>query len=377
MSHDVFISYSSKDKPVADAVCATLEGTGVRCWIAPRDIVPGTEWGEAIIRALDDSRVLVLVFSANANASPQIRREVERAVHKEVPVIPMRIENVLPERSLEYFLSAPHWLDALTPPLEQHLERLTQTVKSLLLQGQGHPDGAAADTSAGVRREGRSPLRHRLPVALAVSAVLLAAVGVGLRLGHEDPQPHAHSRPVAPQGGPTGAAASSAGSPEPGTLEARRRPTDAPRSAPNSAAAATLPTTNGTAARTGGTGEGGLDAAEILARGLPQDEHPVVDLSRPMEEQVQVFAEDVVEIVGFSDRVDAVWLGKRWEVFDDGRRYVVWGVAGESITPKFRGEGEVKLRISYTRYRNLRRDLRGPRLITLPDGTEIEAVEGK
>jgi hypothetical protein len=38
MAHDVFISYSSKDKPVADAVCAGPEGRGIRCWVAPRDI---------------------------------------------------------------------------------------------------------------------------------------------------------------------------------------------------------------------------------------------------------------------------------------------------------------------------------------------------
>ena len=52
MGAQVFISYSSKDKPVGDAACAVLEQRGFRCWIAPRDIVPGTEWGEAIIGGL-------------------------------------------------------------------------------------------------------------------------------------------------------------------------------------------------------------------------------------------------------------------------------------------------------------------------------------
>ena len=52
VAHDVFISYSSKDKPAADAACAILELKGIRCWIAPRDIVPGTDWGELIIDAL-------------------------------------------------------------------------------------------------------------------------------------------------------------------------------------------------------------------------------------------------------------------------------------------------------------------------------------
>lgn len=132
MAHDVFISHSAKDKPVADAVCATLEGGGVRCWIAPRDIVPGTQWGESIIDAISSSQVMVLVFSSNANESQQIIREVERAVSKGIPVIPFRVEDVDPNKSLEYFISAPHWLDALTPPLEKHLAQLLSTIKLLL-----------------------------------------------------------------------------------------------------------------------------------------------------------------------------------------------------------------------------------------------------
>jgi hypothetical protein len=65
MSHDVFVSYSSKDKPVADAVCATLEARSIRCWIAPRDILPGTDYGAAIVDAITQSRFMVLVLSAN------------------------------------------------------------------------------------------------------------------------------------------------------------------------------------------------------------------------------------------------------------------------------------------------------------------------
>src|SRR3989441_3271082 len=118
-------------------MCATLEKHGVRCWVAPRDIDPGMEWGKAIIHALSNCRVMVLVFSASANDSPQIRREVERAVNKGVTIIPVRIEDVAPDESLEYFMSSVHWLDALTPPLEQHLEHLARTVGVLLSQNVG------------------------------------------------------------------------------------------------------------------------------------------------------------------------------------------------------------------------------------------------
>jgi TIR domain/YARHG domain len=132
MAFDAFISYSSQDKQIADAACAMLESLGIRCWIAPRDILPGSEYGAAIIEAIHQSRVLVLVFSSHANQSPQIGREVERAVNRGIPVVPLRIENITPTQSLEYFIGTVHWLDALTPPLEQHLQRLGQAVQALL-----------------------------------------------------------------------------------------------------------------------------------------------------------------------------------------------------------------------------------------------------
>jgi hypothetical protein len=132
MSHDVFISYSSKDKPTADAACAALESRGIRCWIAPRDVFPGEEYAASLVRALHESRVMVLVFSSGANRSPQVLREVERAVSRGVPILPLRIEDVPPSEAMEYYISSRHWLDALNPPLEQHLVRLADTVKFLL-----------------------------------------------------------------------------------------------------------------------------------------------------------------------------------------------------------------------------------------------------
>jgi hypothetical protein len=145
MAHEAFVSYSHHDKPQADAVCATLESKGIRCWIAPRDVIPGQEWGAAIVDAIRSSRVMVLVFSSHANSSPQIRREVQLAVSAETVLIPFRIEDVAPAQSLEYFLGTPHWLDALTPPLEAHLERLTAAVMSFLALGE--PDGSTASTA--------------------------------------------------------------------------------------------------------------------------------------------------------------------------------------------------------------------------------------
>jgi TIR domain len=142
-SFDVFISYSHVDKATADATCAALEQAGIRCWIAPRDIMPGDEWGAAIVKAIDQCRAMVLIFSSNANSSKQIRREVERAVHAGVPIVPVRIENVAPTEAMAYFMSTVHWLDAMTAPLEGHLQRLTRSIKALLqtdVVDSGHAD---------------------------------------------------------------------------------------------------------------------------------------------------------------------------------------------------------------------------------------------
>ena len=129
---EVFISYSSKDKHWADMACAVLETHRVRCWIAPRDINPGVEWGAAIIEGIDACRVMVLVFSANANNSPQVRREVERAISKGMTLIPVRVEDAAPTGAMEYAIGNTHWLDVFTPPAERQMERLAESVRTLL-----------------------------------------------------------------------------------------------------------------------------------------------------------------------------------------------------------------------------------------------------
>ncbi len=143
MAHDLFISYSSKDKPTADAMCARLEAHGIRCWIAPRDVFPSLPYGEAIIQAIHASRLMVLIFSDHSNRSQQVMREVERAVSQGIPILPFRIEDVPLTPSMEYFISAPHWLDAMNGPLEEHLERLAATAQRILSQEEPAPQRQA------------------------------------------------------------------------------------------------------------------------------------------------------------------------------------------------------------------------------------------
>src|ERR1700722_5334456 len=130
MARDVFISYSQPDRDCAFELVARLEGEGIACWVAPRDIAPSADWAAEIMDAITAARAMILVFSANSNQSPQVRREVERAVHRQLSILPFRIEDVLPSKSLEFFLSAQHWMDAFPPPREPHYARLCDYLKS-------------------------------------------------------------------------------------------------------------------------------------------------------------------------------------------------------------------------------------------------------
>jgi hypothetical protein len=198
--HPVFISHSPEDKPAADAVCAALEAAGLRCWVAPRDVLPGVDRGEATTAAIAGARVMVLVFSSHANDSTQVRREVERAADRKVPIVPFRIEAVEPAGAMASSIRTPHGLDAWTAPMDAHLDRLVQTVQSLLagpVATEAPPvPPPARPTSATVARPYAPPrARTLLPtppdrpggggarrmwVTLAAAvAVLLAAAGVG------------------------------------------------------------------------------------------------------------------------------------------------------------------------------------------------------
>ena len=171
MAHDVYVSYSHVDKAAADAACATLERAGIRCWIAPRDITPGDEWSAAIIKAIDQCRAMVLIFSQNANNSRQIRREVERAITVGIPLVPVRIEDVVPTESLAYFMGTVHWLDAMTPPFENHLIKLADSLKGLL---QARPSSPLAGT-APFTAPGAGPTAHAASSAAAAGAIPFSA----------------------------------------------------------------------------------------------------------------------------------------------------------------------------------------------------------
>src|SRR5438874_5015062 len=106
MADHVFISHSSADRAVATRIATVLEARGIKVWMAPRDIVPGTEYAASIIDAIEQSRAVLFIVSEHLNASHQVPREAERAVHHGIPLVPVRIADVKLNKSLEYFLSS-------------------------------------------------------------------------------------------------------------------------------------------------------------------------------------------------------------------------------------------------------------------------------
>lgn len=158
MAREVFVSYSQPDYACATELVARVEGEGINCWIAPRDIAPSADWAAEIIDAISNARVMILIFSASSNDSPQVRREVERAVHKNVSILPFRIESVVPSKSLEYFLSSQHWLDAFPPPREAHYARLCAYLRNHL--GKAESGRSAAPDIASTQP---APVLHGAP----------------------------------------------------------------------------------------------------------------------------------------------------------------------------------------------------------------------
>src|SRR5438046_3073748 len=162
---DIFVSYASPDRDVAFRIVSFLEEHGITCWVAPRDVPPGVEYGQAIIDGISQSRALVLILSDQSNESQFVRKEVERAVSKTKPVLPVRIREVTPSGSLEFFISSAQWVDAWKSPMEQYLLPLVAAIKAI-----GHP-GAAPVRSAVLP----PPRRSNTAVIAGISLVAVIA----------------------------------------------------------------------------------------------------------------------------------------------------------------------------------------------------------
>lgn len=125
---DIFISYASPNKEVADALVHDLEGNGATCWIAPRNIDPGSDYGEEIIQGIQNSVMFVVIFSAQANRSKHVLREVDRAIGFDKVIVPIEIDATLPTGGMDYRLCTVQWLKSEGMPIPEKVIRDTLSV---------------------------------------------------------------------------------------------------------------------------------------------------------------------------------------------------------------------------------------------------------
>lgn len=159
MDRDVFISHATGDAACAAAICRSLEAGGLKCWMAPRDILPGTDYSAAVVSAIPRCRALVLLLSRHANDSQWVHREVERAVARGKPVLTVRLEAVAPAETLELFISSSQWFDVFGMKPATYLSELATQVQRLL-----RPDAAAGEVRP-ISRPAPSGAAPALPAA--------------------------------------------------------------------------------------------------------------------------------------------------------------------------------------------------------------------
>lgn len=180
--HDVFISYSHKDKKVADAICANLELNGIKCWYAPRNIVSGEDWASSIVKAIGKAKVFVLVFSEYSNGSEQVMNEVSAAFNAGCVVIPFKIKDIDMSAGLYYYLNRVHWFDAVSLPLEKNIKQLCEQIKPLIIEPQSNFKSAPEPVSAPKPKPQVDNLKNKKMIPAAALAVVFVLVLLGLLL---------------------------------------------------------------------------------------------------------------------------------------------------------------------------------------------------
>jgi len=159
MGADVFISHATSDKEMAERVCRILEGHGLACWMAPRDVPLGAFWAAAINHAIEETMAFVLVLSPAANASRYVVSEVNLAFAQRKTIIVFRTDDIQPVEDLQFFLACPQWADGFPPPIDDHIARLAGALRLLLRKDQLKPgaEGPRRSLPGARRPAGRVP----------------------------------------------------------------------------------------------------------------------------------------------------------------------------------------------------------------------------
>ena len=179
----VFVSYATADRKQAMSVCKAIERRGTPCWISSRDVPPGENYQEAIVRSLRAARAMVLVFSDAANNSDEIKKELSLASRYHIPVMALRIEDVEPSDAFAYELSTRQWIDAFEG-WDKSMDRLARTIEQMAAT----PSRPAATVTA--HRATRRLSRRTMSIAAIVAALLVAGLGAWLLLRPSAPVAH-------------------------------------------------------------------------------------------------------------------------------------------------------------------------------------------
>ena len=173
----VFVSYATADRKQALLVCKALERRGTECWIASRDVAPGENYQESIVRALRGARAMVLVFSDAANNSDEIKKELSLASRYHVPVVALRIADVEPSDAFAYELSTRQWIDAFDG-WDRSIELLARRIGDL----QAAEGGASSSPQVAVRPRASSMHRRASIWFVAGAMLVLLMAGAWLLL---------------------------------------------------------------------------------------------------------------------------------------------------------------------------------------------------
>lgn len=187
----IFISHSSADADTAQKICELLERNDIPCFIAPRDIRSGKEYAEELINGIDRSSAILLLMSENANTSPHVLREVERAVSKSIPILVYKLEEVSLSKSMEYFLMTHQWVSAKTDENYVDILRFANEIKKQNQEPAGKTSGkpcGKTDADTGNAKAVPTPAKKKrkflpaggialLTALLAVSAIFFMSHG--------------------------------------------------------------------------------------------------------------------------------------------------------------------------------------------------------
>jgi hypothetical protein len=129
----VFISYSTKEVSVAEQTKNILEANGIRCWMAPKSIPAGSDYGQEIPAAIESCKALILILSEASQKSHWVPKEVGMAIGKGKIIIPFQIDDSIISEAFNFYLTNSQRISAYNRMAEAFQE-LTTRARNVLAE---------------------------------------------------------------------------------------------------------------------------------------------------------------------------------------------------------------------------------------------------